>query len=112
VVAQQGGPESVDQWFRVFMVAGMQHCRGGGVPDKFDTLTAMVAWVEKGKAPDRLLASQTVGGVVVRTRPLFPYPIIARYRGSGDVDDAANWAPQTPAHPHDDAVDWVWAPAS
>jgi feruloyl esterase len=110
VVAQQGGPDSVGKWFRVFMVAGMGHCRGGGVPDKFDMLSAMVAWVEKGRAPDRLLASQVVNGAVVRTRPLFPYPTIARYGGAGDVDDAANWAPQAPAHPHEDRIDWVWAP--
>ena len=112
VVARQGGPVSVGKWFRVFMVAGMGHCRGGGVPDKFDTLTAMVAWVEQGKAPDRLLASQVVNGVVVRTRPLFPYPTVARYRGAGDIDEAANWGPAPPPHPRDDSIDWVWAPGS
>jgi feruloyl esterase len=111
VVARDGGPAAVGQWFRVFMVAGMGHCRGGGVPDRFDALSAMVAWVEKGKAPDQLAASQLVGGVVVRTRPVYPYPTIARYRGAGDPDDAANWGPAPPAHLHDDAVDWVWAPA-
>ncbi|HUO12426.1 MAG TPA: tannase/feruloyl esterase family alpha/beta hydrolase [Caulobacteraceae bacterium] len=110
VVARDGGPEAVDKWFRVFMVAGMAHCRGGGVADKFDALTAMVDWVEKGQAPDRLLASQVANGVVVRTHPIYPYPIIARYRGTGDPADAANWSPAPPPHPHDDAIDWVWAP--
>lgn len=112
VVARDGGPAAVGQWFRVFMVAGMGHCRGNGVPDKFDALSAMVDWVEKGKAPDRLLASQVADGVVIRTRPVYPYPAIARYRGAGDVDDAANWTPAPPPPPHDDAIDWVWAPAS
>jgi hypothetical protein len=112
VVAQEGGPESVGKWFRVFMIPGMHHCRGGGVPDKFDLLSAMIAWVEKGQAPDRILASQVVAGHTVRTRPLFPYPVIARYRGAGDIDDADNWAPHAPPVAHDDRIDWVWAPPS
>jgi feruloyl esterase len=109
VVARDGGPDAVGRWFRVFMVAGMGHCRGGGVPDKFDTLSAIVNWVEKAKAPDQLLASQLVSNVVVRTHPLYPYPTVARYRGAGDLGDAANWAPAAPAKPHEDAIDWVWA---
>jgi len=54
-------------------------------------LTAVIDWVEKGKAPDSMLASRVVDGKVVRTRPLCPYPQVARYTGQGSIDDAANF---------------------
>jgi hypothetical protein len=110
VVARDGGADRVKNFFRVFMIPGMGHCRGRGVPDKFDTLTAITAWVEKGQAPDRMVASQAENGKVVRQRPIYPYPTIARYGGAGDPDDAANWAPKPPVAPHDDRIDWIWAP--
>jgi feruloyl esterase len=84
--AQRAAP-----WIRLYMVPGMGHCGGGEGPDTFDTLAALEQWVERGKAPEHILASQLAGGHVVRTRPLCPYPQIARYLGSGDVDDAANF---------------------
>jgi feruloyl esterase len=55
-------------------------------------MTAMIDWVEKGKAPDSIVASRVVNNQVVRTRPLCPYPQVARYSGSGSIDDAANFA--------------------
>jgi feruloyl esterase len=51
----------------------------------------VIDWVEKGKAPDTMIASQVVKGQVVRSRPLCPYPQVARYTGSGSIDDAANF---------------------
>lgn len=99
VVARFG--ESTDQatalaatqeFFRLFMVPGMGHCRGGSGPDRFDGLTALERWVEAADAPDRIIASKLEDGEVVRTRPLCPYPQVARWNGTGSTDDAANFA--------------------
>jgi len=54
-------------------------------------MTAMINWVEKGKAPDSMTASRVVNNQVIRTRPLCPYPEVARYSGQGSIDDAANF---------------------
>jgi Tannase and feruloyl esterase len=54
-------------------------------------MTAMIDWVEKGKAPDSIIASRVVDNRVVRTRPLCPYPQVARYSGQGSIDEAANF---------------------
>jgi feruloyl esterase len=84
------GSDTAD-FFRLFMVPGMAHCGGGIGPDRHDPMTAMIDWVEKGKAPDSMVASQVVNNQVVRTRPLCAYPRVARYSGQGSIDDAANF---------------------
>ena len=84
------GPKTTD-FFRLFMVPGMAHCAGGVGPDQNDAVTAVIDWVETGAAPDSLVASKIAGGRVVRSRPLCPYPQVARYRGEGSVDDAADF---------------------
>jgi hypothetical protein len=64
--------------------------------------------VERGTPPDRLVATETAGGgAVVRTRPVFPYPQVARYDGTGSTDDAANFAPAPPPVHFDDAIPWL-----
>ena len=78
-------------FFRLFMVPGMTHCAGGNGTDRFDPMTAVINWVEKNRAPDSILAAHAVADQVVRTRPLCPYPQVARYGGSGSIDDAANF---------------------
>jgi hypothetical protein len=85
------GPKTTD-FFRLFMVPGMTHCAGGNGTDRFDSVSAIVDWVEKGKAPDVLNASRVVENKVVRTRPLCPYPKVARYSGQGSIDEAANFS--------------------
>jgi feruloyl esterase len=89
-VAAKNG-KSTDEFVRLFMVPGMTHCGGGIGPDRNDAVTAVIDWVEKGKAPDQLLASKVTNGQTVRTRPLCPYPQVARYKGQGSIDDAANF---------------------
>lgn len=79
-------------FFRLFMVPGMFHCRGGVGPDRLDGLTALINWVENGVAPATVTATQMADGKPVRTRPLCPYPQVARYSGSGNPDDAASFA--------------------
>jgi tannase/feruloyl esterase len=77
---------------RLFMVPGMQHCGGGPGPNTFDTLTALENWVERGEAPDVIIASHSTASTVDRTMPLCKFPEQARYSGHGDVNDAANWS--------------------
>ena len=80
-----------EEFFRVFMVPGMQHCSGGPGPNTFDMLTALENWVEQGEAPKSVIASHLTSGVVDRTRPLCSYPQVARYRGTGSIDDAGSF---------------------
>jgi feruloyl esterase len=79
-------------FFRLFMVPGMFHCTGGVGTDTFDKLGPLTDWVERGTAPDAIPASLVVAGKAVRTRPLCAYPEVARYKGSGSIDDAASFA--------------------
>jgi feruloyl esterase len=83
-------------WARLFMAPGMAHCEGGEGPDTFDKLSAMEQWVEQGKAPDRIIASHSTDGKIDRTRPLCPYPQVARYQGTGSTDEAANFTCRSP----------------
>lgn len=94
-VREAMGPQTTD-FFRLFMMPGVFHCAGGVGPDEVDTLTPLAEWVEKGTAPERLVASRRVSGQVVRTRPLCPYPAVARHRGSGSIDDAASFSCSAP----------------
>jgi feruloyl esterase len=56
----------------------------------------MEQWVEQGKAPDQIIASHSTNGKIDRTRPLCPYPQIARYQGTGSTDEAANFICKSP----------------
>jgi len=84
-------PRHADDWVRLFMAPGMAHCAGGEGPDTFDSLGALERWVEQGEAPDQLVAAHKTHGQVDRTRPLCPYPQVARYQGTGSIDVAANF---------------------
>ena len=89
-VLEENGPET-PEFFRLFMVPGMAHCGGGVGPDRLDAVTAVIDWVEAGRAPDTIVASKVTGDEVVRTRPLCPYPQVARHTGEGSIDDAASF---------------------
>jgi hypothetical protein len=112
VAFRQGGMEKVRGWFRLFMVPGMFHCRGGDAPNTFDFMPAIMAWVEKGVAPDGVVATQKdASGAIVRQRPLYAYPEQAVYKGAGDVSQAASWGPSAlPKTMPDDRVAWIWGP--
>jgi feruloyl esterase len=94
-----GGAEATAAWARLFLVPGMNHCAGGPATDSFDGLGALVDWVEKGAAPQRIEASARPGTAYFpgRTRPLCPYPAYARYSGSGSLDESANFTCAAPA---------------
>jgi hypothetical protein len=102
---QQANSGDASNFARFFRVPGMGHCSGGPATDQFDTITPLVAWVEQGRAPETILATArgagNAGGVNAdlpadwapnRTRPLCPYPLVARYNGTGDVNLASSFS--------------------
>jgi len=89
------GPDGTD-FLRLFMLPGMAHCGGGIGPDQYDAVSAVIDWVERDVAPDSLIASKIVDGETTRTRPLCPYPEVARYTGEGSIDDAGNFECRAP----------------
>src|SRR5262249_25013716 len=87
------GRRRLENSVRLFMAPGMHHCIGGEgpTPSTSDTLTALEQWVEGDQAPSSILASHTAGPGVNRTRPLCPFPQHDLYKGTGSIDDAANF---------------------
>lgn len=86
-----GGEAKATNSIRLFMVPGMGHCAGGDGTDEFDKIGALDTWVETNAPPAQILAAHKTKGVVDKTRPLCPYPETARYKGSGNTNDAANF---------------------
>ncbi len=66
---------------------------------QFDALSLLENWVEKGEAPDVMIASRSSGGVTERSRPIYPYPLLARYSGRGNPRQASSFVPYDPARP-------------
>jgi feruloyl esterase len=98
VVAHVGGGrnnphalQETKEFYRLFMVPGMQHCAGGPGTSRFDPLAALEDWVEQNKAPEQMTAAHVTNGQIDRTRPLCAYPTEAKYKGTGSTDDAANF---------------------
>jgi feruloyl esterase len=90
-------PETAtDAGLRLFMVPGMNHCRGGVGTDTFDTVAALDRWVTGGQAPARIEATKEQDGNEIRSRPLCAYPRVAAYGGSGDTNDTANFVCRGP----------------
>ena len=94
VLKRMGGTQ--DDFIRLFMAPGMQHCGGGPGPNQVNWMAALERWRESGEAPQRLDASRVTGNRVDMTRPLCPYPQVAKYKGVGSTNDAANFACKTP----------------
>jgi feruloyl esterase len=92
LAAANGGAEKVAEWSRMYLVPGMRHCGGGPALDQFDMLGAVVNWVEKGSAPESVIA--TGRAFPGRSRPLCAYPKHAQYSGHGDTNDAHNFTCQ------------------
>ncbi len=112
------GADRADQFTRLYLFPGMYHCDGGEGPNKIDLLTPMLNWVENGVAPQEIVARQTAGSdasgfgqpsgappkdpaerpaaqssdAVVRSRPVYPYPFVAKYDGKGDPNLATSYA--------------------
>ena len=90
-----GGAVKIDGSFRLFMAPGMNHCSGGDGPSRFDAVSALEQWVEQGKAPERIVATEMKRGVspgeILRTRPLCAYPLTSHWTGSGSTDSEDNF---------------------
>jgi feruloyl esterase len=85
----------IQNFYRLFMAPGTTHCGGGPGPNTFDMQAVLEQWVEKNIAPDRILATHSINGVVDRSRPLCPYPQVAVYKGKGDTNDASTFVCET-----------------
>src|SRR5207237_1075310 len=94
VLARMGSKQG--DWLRLFMAPGMQHCNGGPGPNQASWVGALERWRESGIAPDQIIAGHVSNNRLDRTRPLCPYPQAARYRGTGSINDAANFACKEP----------------
>ena len=97
VMEFMGGRKQTEDFFRLFLVTGVHHSGGGPGFTEFDSITALENWVEKGQAPEKLIASRTANGAVERSRPVFPYPVLARYSGKGDPKQADSFVPFDPS---------------
>jgi feruloyl esterase len=84
---------TVDTFARLYLLPGVAHCGGGEGPSNFDLVSQITGWVEKGNAPDAVTTTATDSSSnVTATRPVYPYPAVAKFSGTGDWHDAANWA--------------------
>ncbi len=91
VQKQMGGPEKTSQFMQLFMAPGVGHCGGGAGPAPSGQLEALLSWIEEGKAPDTLTATLRDRSGSTQSRPLCQYPLVAKYKGTGSTDDAANF---------------------
>jgi len=104
-----GGRKETQDFFRLFLIPGMNHCSGGDGAYAIDYLSHLEAWVEQNKAPNKMIAANLKDGPadtgdkfpldldsIKFTRPVFPYPVRAKYTGSGDANDASNFIPVEP----------------
>jgi hypothetical protein len=106
-----GGLELERQFVRMFMIPGVYHCGGGYVPYEEDFLGAIVNWVERGAAPDQVMAAAVLKDGKIRRRPVYAYPVQTHYRGRGDVNDPHNFVGRSPTQPND-LYDWAGAPVA
>jgi feruloyl esterase len=90
-VVKTVGKPTAEESMRLFMVPGMGHCGGGDGTSTFNMVAALSQWVEQGHSPEEIPASRVRGGQTDRTRPLCAFPKVAKYKGSGSTDDAANF---------------------
>ena len=94
VQKRMGGKQ--DDFIRLFMAPGMNHCSGGVGPNQANWMAALERWREKGDAPDEIPAAVVSGPNVIMTRPLCPYPEVAVYSGTGSIYDAGNFSCKAP----------------
>ncbi|CAL9339949.1 Mono(2-hydroxyethyl) terephthalate hydrolase [Streptomyces sp. enrichment culture] len=102
------GAGAVDRFAKLYLFPGVAHCSGGEGPSTFDVLTPVMAWTESATEPGGIVAAEVTDGTVTRTRPVYPYPRVARYDGTGSTDDASNFVARTPApRQHADGHHWL-----
>ena len=92
-----GGFASTQQSARLFLFPTVAHCGGGYADSSFDLVLPLVDWVEQGIAPSSVTATDSLNGTTL-TRPVYPYPEVPMYNGSGPVDDASSFHPVVSPH--------------
>jgi hypothetical protein len=127
LVKQMGGLSATRQFARMFLFPGVYHCGQGYGPAHFDLVTAITNWVEHGTAPSKIIAtryssddaqssaggppgggnSNQTTGTVVRTLPIYPYPEVPKYSGSGSVNDASNYVAVTSTDMQQFTFPWI-----
>ncbi|PLP96579.1 tannase/feruloyl esterase family alpha/beta hydrolase [Cupriavidus pauculus] len=87
------GASAVDGFARMYLIPGVSHCGGGEGNPNIDLVSRVTAWVEQGTAPNDVMTYQTdaMTSAVTASRPVYPYPAVAKYKGSGDWHDGANY---------------------
>ena len=85
------GKDKAVNSIELFMIPGMNHCAGGPGTDTFDKMKGIEQWVEQGKKPAQIVATHATRGQVDKSRPLCPYPQVAKYKGTGDTNEASNF---------------------
>ncbi len=116
------GKSTVDKFARLYLFPGGNHCSGGEGPFRVDFVSALMAWVEKSQAPYKLIASHLPSDSIARgsdqgakevqaetpdrTRPVFPYPLTAKYIGTGSTDEAKNFVEGQPSLAPESLADW------
>jgi feruloyl esterase len=105
LVSRMGGLGATQQFARMFLFPTVAHCGGGYANSSFDLVYPMVQWVENASAPSQVTATDTIGSTTL-TRPVYPYPLVPKYNGSGSTDDAANFHPVVSPHA-DDYSNWI-----
>ncbi|POM73589.1 Hypothetical protein PHPALM_9551 [Phytophthora palmivora] len=114
---QMGGVEQVAEFERLYLLPGVQHCGRGEGMAAVDLVTPLLEWVEQGSAPHKILTSTELDNdlppwmpamtpTITRSRPIYPYPSLAKYSGQGDVNDAANYIEGEPLYT-DKTRDWA-----
>jgi hypothetical protein len=100
LASRMGGLHATQQFARMFLFPTVAHCGGGYAGSSFDLVYPMVQWVEGQTAPDKVVATDTVNGQPL-TRPVYPYPLVPKYNGTGSTSDQANFHPVVSPHAHD-----------
>jgi hypothetical protein len=103
------GKQTADSFMTLYMIPGVYHCNGGPSASSEDFLTSLMQWVEDGTRPGRVVVSYATSAVnpVAKTRPVYPYPNIAVWTGSGDVNNAANYVEAPPKVTFGDHYEWL-----
>jgi feruloyl esterase len=99
VLEFMGGRKQTEDFFRLFLVPGVHHSGGGPGFTEFDAMSALENWVENGQPPDKLIACRSSQDIARRCRPIFPYPVVARYSGKGDPKQADSFLAFDPSEP-------------
>ena len=104
------GIRAANRFMTLYMAPGVYHCGAGPTPARADYLTPLMQWTETGTHPDRVVVQYLTGptdATVAKTRPVFPYPAIAHYTGTGSKDDAANYVKAPPVQLFTDRYPWA-----